>query len=161
MTIAKVGRRGQMVLPREVRAWLGVKEGDRLVFYHEPGGQVSLQRVTETLLDYQGIRTRRPDSGWKPRRAPRPKKATGAQKQPLIVDYSMLSDFLWHDRYQRSDYLARRLARAIGGHITLAISNTLIVRVVDELERDGKFDRKLISPLLLAMLNTENLFIIE
>ena len=53
MTIAKVGRRGQITIPREVRGWLGVQEGDQVAFAHSEG-QVVLYPLNRTLLDLRG-----------------------------------------------------------------------------------------------------------
>jgi AbrB family looped-hinge helix DNA binding protein len=49
----RVGRRGQIVLPREVRYALGVAEGDRLAFIVQDG-EVTLKPVKSTLLDLRG-----------------------------------------------------------------------------------------------------------
>ena len=54
MTItAKVGRRGQIILPKEVRERLHVEEGQRVAFVMK-GGEVTLQPLTTTLLDHRG-----------------------------------------------------------------------------------------------------------
>ncbi|MCD6290971.1 MAG: AbrB/MazE/SpoVT family DNA-binding domain-containing protein [Anaerolineae bacterium] len=53
MTISKVGRRGQITLPKEVRHWLNLREGDRVAFIRR-GGEVILQPLTRTLLDLRG-----------------------------------------------------------------------------------------------------------
>jgi AbrB family looped-hinge helix DNA binding protein len=53
MTISKVGRRGQLTLPKEVRQKLQLKEGDHVAFYVQ-GEQVVLQPLTQTLLDLRG-----------------------------------------------------------------------------------------------------------
>jgi AbrB family looped-hinge helix DNA binding protein len=49
----RVGRRGQIVLPREVRYALGVAEGDRLAFLVQDG-EVTLRPMKATLLDLRG-----------------------------------------------------------------------------------------------------------
>ena len=57
MTIAKtvrLGRKGQMVLPKEVRDSLGLKEGDRLIVSVE-GGQVILSAPERYAADTKGI----------------------------------------------------------------------------------------------------------
>ena len=53
MIVAKVGRRGQIVLPGPVRQWLRVDQGDRVVFIQR-GEDVILQPLTKTLLDLRG-----------------------------------------------------------------------------------------------------------
>jgi AbrB family looped-hinge helix DNA binding protein len=53
MTISKVGRRGQVTLPRNVRRWLNVREGDHVAFVRLDGGVVLLP-LTKTLLDLRG-----------------------------------------------------------------------------------------------------------
>jgi len=53
MVISKVGRRGQITLPRSVRHWLSVTEGDRVAFIRR-GDEVVLQPITRTLLDLRG-----------------------------------------------------------------------------------------------------------
>jgi AbrB family looped-hinge helix DNA binding protein len=53
MLSTRVGRRGQITLPREVRSRIKVEEGDQIVFIldHE---QVIIKPVTQTLLDLRG-----------------------------------------------------------------------------------------------------------
>ena len=51
--LIRVGRRGQIVLPRDVRYALGVTEGDRLAFIVQDGA-VMLKPVKSTLLDLRG-----------------------------------------------------------------------------------------------------------
>ncbi|MCE2440637.1 MAG: AbrB/MazE/SpoVT family DNA-binding domain-containing protein [Candidatus Latescibacteria bacterium] len=53
MPIAKVGRRGQMTLPREVRKALDVEEGDHIVFVRRRH-EFSVQPLNRTLLDLRG-----------------------------------------------------------------------------------------------------------
>lgn len=53
MLLTKVGRRGQITLPRAIRKSLGLQEGDRIAFLHR-GGEVILWPVKETLLDLRG-----------------------------------------------------------------------------------------------------------
>ncbi|HDN80695.1 MAG TPA: AbrB/MazE/SpoVT family DNA-binding domain-containing protein [Chloroflexi bacterium] len=53
MIIAKVGRRGQITIPREVRRWLNIREGDRVTFIRR-NGEVILQPLTKTLFDLRG-----------------------------------------------------------------------------------------------------------
>ncbi len=53
MPIAKVGRRGQMTLPRDVRKALDVQEGDHIVFVRRCH-EFSVQPLNQTLLDLRG-----------------------------------------------------------------------------------------------------------
>ena len=53
MTITKVGRRGQLTLPTEIRRRLQIKEGDHVAFYVD-GEHVIMQPLTQTLLDLRG-----------------------------------------------------------------------------------------------------------
>ena len=53
MVVTKVGRRGQMTIPRSVRERLAIKEGDRLAFVQTKDGVV-LQPLNQTLLDLRG-----------------------------------------------------------------------------------------------------------
>ncbi len=51
--MARVGRRGQIVLPRDVRYALGVAEGDRIAFIVQDG-EVRLTPIKATLLNMRG-----------------------------------------------------------------------------------------------------------
>ncbi len=51
--VIRIGRRGQIVPPREVRYALGVVEGDRLAFVVQDG-EVMLRPMKATLLDLRG-----------------------------------------------------------------------------------------------------------
>ncbi|MFQ5613425.1 MAG: AbrB/MazE/SpoVT family DNA-binding domain-containing protein [Anaerolineae bacterium] len=53
MIVSKVGRRGQITLPRLIRRWLRLKEGDRVAFVRR-GDEVILQPLTHTLLELRG-----------------------------------------------------------------------------------------------------------
>ncbi len=53
MIIGKVGRRGQIVLPREIRERLGLQEGDRLAFVDQDF-EVVLKPLKRSLLDLRG-----------------------------------------------------------------------------------------------------------
>lgn len=53
MPISKVGRRGQLTIPRAVRRWLGVREGDHVAFVQR-ADKVVLQPLSHTLLDLRG-----------------------------------------------------------------------------------------------------------
>jgi len=51
--ISTVGRRGQITLPRAIREWLNLHEGDRVVFARR-GDDVIIQPVQRTLMDLRG-----------------------------------------------------------------------------------------------------------
>ncbi len=53
MIVTQVGRRGQITIPRPVRQWLEIKEGDRIAFVQSKEG-VALQPLTQTILDLRG-----------------------------------------------------------------------------------------------------------
>jgi len=53
MIISKIGRRGQITLPRLIRSWLRLQEGDRVAFVRR-GDEVVLQPLTHTLLEMRG-----------------------------------------------------------------------------------------------------------
>jgi AbrB family looped-hinge helix DNA binding protein len=53
MITTKVGRRGQVTLPSQVRRQTGIKEGDRIALILQ-GDQVLIRPLTQTLLDLRG-----------------------------------------------------------------------------------------------------------
>lgn len=53
MLQTRIGRRGQITLPREVRRRINVDEGDRIAFIIE-GEQVIIKPITQSLLDLRG-----------------------------------------------------------------------------------------------------------
>ena len=53
MIIGTVGRRGQITLPKAIRTWLDLQEGDRVVFARR-GDEVVLQPLTHTLVELRG-----------------------------------------------------------------------------------------------------------
>jgi AbrB family looped-hinge helix DNA binding protein len=53
MEIAKIGRRGQLTLPRRARGALNGKEGDRL-FFVSRGEEVVIRPLRQTLRDLRG-----------------------------------------------------------------------------------------------------------
>ncbi|MEM9275852.1 MAG: AbrB/MazE/SpoVT family DNA-binding domain-containing protein [Cyanobacteria bacterium P01_F01_bin.143] len=53
MNIIKVGRRGQISIPRNIRQTLNLQEGDRLAFIQR-GDEVVLQPLHQTLADFRG-----------------------------------------------------------------------------------------------------------
>lgn len=53
MLSTRIGRRGQIVLPREVRRRMKADEGDQIVFIID-GEQVVIKPITQSLLDLRG-----------------------------------------------------------------------------------------------------------
>jgi AbrB family looped-hinge helix DNA binding protein len=53
MITAKIGRRGQVTVPREVRRKVNLKEGDRIAFVVE-GDDLIVRPLRQTLLDLRG-----------------------------------------------------------------------------------------------------------
>ena len=53
MLATRVGRRGQIVLPKEVRKKIKVAEGDQIAFVID-GEQVVIKPITHSLLDLRG-----------------------------------------------------------------------------------------------------------
>lgn len=54
MPATKVGRRGQITLPKKVREWLGISKGDRIIFLREDD-EVKIKPIRRTLLDLRGV----------------------------------------------------------------------------------------------------------
>jgi len=53
MITAKVERRGQLTLPKEIRESLDIEEGQRIAFVKR-GGSISLLPLNESLSDHHG-----------------------------------------------------------------------------------------------------------
>ena len=53
MLQTRIGRRGQITLPREVRKRIKVGEGDQIAFIIE-GEQVIIKPITQSLLELRG-----------------------------------------------------------------------------------------------------------
>lgn len=53
MIMTKVGRRGQMTVPKEIQRLLKIQEGDRLAFIQR-GDEVILRPLSRTLKDLRG-----------------------------------------------------------------------------------------------------------
>jgi AbrB family looped-hinge helix DNA binding protein len=51
--VTKVGRKGQITVPKEIRQCLRIEEGDRIAFVRR-GEEIILQPLTRTLLDLRG-----------------------------------------------------------------------------------------------------------
>ncbi|WP_263792431.1 AbrB/MazE/SpoVT family DNA-binding domain-containing protein [Salinibacter sp.] len=53
MNTAKVGRRGQLTLPKDIREELDIEEGQRVAFVRR-GGSISLLPLNESLSNHYG-----------------------------------------------------------------------------------------------------------
>jgi AbrB family looped-hinge helix DNA binding protein len=53
MITIRVGRRGQITIPRHIRRKMGVQEGDRIALVVEKD-QVIMRPISQTLLDLRG-----------------------------------------------------------------------------------------------------------
>lgn len=53
MIAVRIGRRGQTTIPREIRRFLKLREGDRVAFVRR-GDEIVLQPLASTLLDLRG-----------------------------------------------------------------------------------------------------------
>jgi AbrB family looped-hinge helix DNA binding protein len=53
MNVSKVGRRGQIAIPRAIRQELDLQVGDRLAFVRR-GHEVVIQPLKATLSDFRG-----------------------------------------------------------------------------------------------------------
>ncbi len=53
MLSTRIGRRGQITLPREVRRRMNADEGDQIAFIMD-GEQVVIKPITQSLLDLRG-----------------------------------------------------------------------------------------------------------
>jgi AbrB family looped-hinge helix DNA binding protein len=53
MIVTKVGRRGQITIPKAIRCLLNLQEGTRLAFVRR-GDEVVMQPLIRTLLDLRG-----------------------------------------------------------------------------------------------------------
>ncbi len=54
MPVTKIGRRGQITIPKKVREWLDISEGDRVIFLRERD-EVKIKPIRRTLLDLRGV----------------------------------------------------------------------------------------------------------
>ncbi len=53
MFMSKVSRKGQATIPKEIREYLRIREGDRVAFVQK-NNEVMIRPVKETLLDMRG-----------------------------------------------------------------------------------------------------------
>ena len=53
INVSKVGRRGQITIPGNIRRYLKIKEGDRLSFLQK-GEAIILKPLNQTLFDLRG-----------------------------------------------------------------------------------------------------------
>jgi AbrB family looped-hinge helix DNA binding protein len=61
MATAKVTSRGQITIPAQIRASLGLKPGDRLEFVEFEVGQFSMMAVTHSVKGLKGV-IRKPET---------------------------------------------------------------------------------------------------
>ena len=88
MTTATVTSKGQITIPKEVRDFLGAREGDRLEFSMERDGRVQLRRLGRSIRELAGILHQ---PGMKP--------MTQDEMDQAIVDYVTSED----DRIRRGE----------------------------------------------------------
>ena len=60
MNLAKISANGQLTLPIEIRRHLGVKSGDKVLFFEKPNGEVvvinaSAMAITKAQTALQGV----------------------------------------------------------------------------------------------------------
>jgi AbrB family looped-hinge helix DNA binding protein len=55
MATATITSKGQITLPKEVRDYFHLREGDRVEFLIEPEGRVELRPVSASLMSLYGI----------------------------------------------------------------------------------------------------------
>jgi len=53
MAVARIGRRWQITLPRELREYLGLRQGDGIIFVRRDN-EIVLHPIRKTLLDLRG-----------------------------------------------------------------------------------------------------------
>jgi len=54
MVKVRVGKRGQITIPSQIRRQTGINEGDQLAIVVQ-GQQIVIRPITTTLLDFRGI----------------------------------------------------------------------------------------------------------
>ncbi|NOY64887.1 MAG: AbrB/MazE/SpoVT family DNA-binding domain-containing protein [Nitrospirae bacterium] len=64
MSVATVTSKGQITIPKKVREYLKIESGDKLEFFIEKDGKVTVLPVTESVKKLKGMirRPRRPVS---------------------------------------------------------------------------------------------------
>lgn len=60
MNLAKVSANGQITIPVEIRKLLGLKSGDKILFYQKPNGEVvinnaSAQAIYNAQVAFKGV----------------------------------------------------------------------------------------------------------
>lgn len=60
MNLAKVSANGQITIPMEIRKLLGLKSGDKILFYQKPNGEVvinnaSAQAIYNAQAAFKGV----------------------------------------------------------------------------------------------------------
>ena len=72
MAEARLSSKGQLVIPKTVRAYLGVDAGDRIDFIIRDDGDVMIRPTTGDVTDLKGI-------------LPRPKRPVSLQKMKTAI----------------------------------------------------------------------------
>jgi len=60
MNLAKISANGQITVPAEIRRLLGLKSGDKILFFQKPNGEVvinnaSAQAIFKTQKAFEGV----------------------------------------------------------------------------------------------------------
>lgn len=60
MNLAKISANGQITVPAEIRRLLGLKSGDKILFFQKPNGEVvinnaSAQAILKTQRAFEGV----------------------------------------------------------------------------------------------------------
>lgn len=60
MNLAKISANGQITVPAEIRRLLGLKSGDKILFFQKPGGEVviynaSAQAIYKAQKAFEGV----------------------------------------------------------------------------------------------------------
>lgn len=50
MNLAKISANGQITLPVEIRRQLGLKSGDKVLFFQKPGGEIVLSNASASAI---------------------------------------------------------------------------------------------------------------
>ena len=50
MNLAKISANGQLTLPIEIRRILGVKSGDKVLFFEKPNGEIVISNASASAL---------------------------------------------------------------------------------------------------------------
>ena len=50
MNLARVSSNGQITVPAEIRRKLGIKEGDKILFFEKPNGEIIMQNSSSLAI---------------------------------------------------------------------------------------------------------------